>query len=374
MNEQERFAYLQLALSENVGPITFWDLLCYYKTPSEALKHLPDLAQRGGKKKIQIADKKSVELQLQKIKECDGQILYRTDSDFPALLKQLPDCPMLLFVRGTPSLLKTKCLSVVGTRRCSVNGKNLTRKMAFNLSVKGYTIVSGLAEGIDTCAHEGALANTAGTGNTIAVVGTDVGTCYPAANQELFNSIVERGCVISEFPFGSVLGKWNFISRNRIISGLSLGIVVIEAQFGSGSLNTAKNALEQGREVFAVPGSPADPRSEGPNHLIQKGAVLVTSAEDVHHALTDLQPAFELQEKQTQPDFPAMHIDEDQLQSARDIILNALSAEQTNIDFLIQETGLPINAVHIVLSELELAGRITRASGNQVSLLFKEEE
>ena len=110
------------------------------------------------------------------------------------------------------------------------------------------------------------------------------------------------------------------------------------------------------------------------SHLIQKGAVLVTSAEDVHHALTDLQPAFELQEKQTQPDFPAMHIDEDQLQSARDIILNALSAEQTNIDFLIQETGLPINAVHIVLSELELAGRITRASGNQVSLLFKEEE
>lgn len=373
MNEQERFAYLQLALSENVGPITFWDLLCYYKTPSEALKNLPDLAQRGGKKKIQIADKKQVELQLQKIKEYNGQILYRTDSDFPALLKQLPDCPMLLFVRGTPSLLKTKCLSLVGTRRCSVNGKNLTRKMAFNLSVKGYTIVSGLAEGIDTCAHEGALANTAGTGNTIAVIGTDVGTCYPAGNQELFNSIVDRGCVISEFPFGSVLGKWNFISRNRIISGLSLGVIVIEAQFGSGSLNTAKNALEQGREVFAVPGSPADPRSEGPNHLIQKGATLVTSAEDVHHALTDLHPAFEFQEKISEPTFPTFSIDEDQLQSAREIILNALSAEQVNIDFLIQETGLPINAVHIVLSELELAGRITRSSGNQVSLLFKEE-
>lgn len=372
MNELERFAYLQLALSENVGPITFWDLLRYYKTPSEALKNLPELAKRGGKKNIKIADKKQVEIQLKKTQACGGHILYRTDEDFPPLLKQLPDCPMLLFVRGAYHALSHPSVALVGTRRCSLNGKNLARKIAFQLSGKGYNVVSGLAEGIDTCAHEGALADTAGKAMTVAVIGTDIATCYPAANQALFDEIVQRGCIVSEFPFGSVLGKWNFISRNRLISGLSLGVIVVEAQFGSGSLNTAKNAAEQGREVFAVPGSPVDPRSEGPNHLIQTGATLITCAEDVHQALTDL-PSFALREKPTSFTAP-FRVQEQDLDTARTVLLNALSAEKTNIDDLISETGLPINAVHIILAELELAGRLVRLSGNQVSLIFNTED
>lgn len=374
LSEQQKKEWMQLAFSENVGPITFHNLLSFFGSPKEALAHVNEFARRGGRtREIKIADERQVDEQLQMAQEFDTQIIVSGEKDYPRLLKKITDMPPVLFAKGHFVLTQKNAVALVGTRNASLNGRSFARHLALDLAQKDYVVVSGMAKGIDTAAHEGALGGDVGMGGTIAVVGTPLNEVYPAENEALFKEICKRGCVISELPFGSPTSPQNFPRRNRIISGLSKGVCVVEAQAKSGSLITARLAKEQERLLFAVPGFPLDARSEGPNKLIKQGAYLVENANDVLHELEDLTNQHHFNEPDTLedmivPSYPS--VTDNELDRARKIIVDSLSSQPTGIDELIRGTELTSQIVNIILVELELAGRIERHPGGRVSLLF----
>ncbi len=374
LSEQQKKEWLQLAFSENVGPITFHSLLSFFGSPKEALAHVDEFARRGGRtREIKIADERQVDEQLKLAEEFDTRIIVSGESDYPKLLKKTSDKPPVLFTKGHFVLTQKNAVAMVGTRNASLNGKSFTRKLALDLAQRDYVIISGMAKGIDTAAHEGALGADIGQGGTIAVVGTPLNEVYPAENADLFETLCARGCVISELPFGAKMSPQNFPRRNRIISGLSRGVVVIEAQGKSGSLITARLAKEQERLLFAVPGFPLDARSEGPNKLIKQGAVLVENTTDILYELEDLtnQHLFaepDMNEDMIIPSYPS--VSDDELDKARQAILTCLSPQPTGINELIRGAELSAQIVNIILVELELAGRIERHPGGRVSLLF----
>lgn len=376
LSAQEKKEWLQLAFSENVGPMTFRNLVAYFGSAKEAMAHVNEFARRGGRTKpVILASEKQVMEQVKQAEQTDTTILPSCDPDYPKLLGKIEDAPVVLFVRGHIGLCNKPSVGMVGTRNASLNGRSFVRKLSNDLCKRDYTVVSGMARGIDTAAHEGALANTDGKGGTVAVIGTSLNEIYPQENERLFHEICTRGCVLTELPFGTPTSPQNFPRRNRIISGLSKGIVVIEAQGRSGSLITARLALEQGREVFAVPGFPLEPRSEGPNRLLKQGATLVENINDITAVLEDLttgylfqEPAFEI----INP--PLSRISDDDLAIARKLIMENLTSETTGIDELIRGTELTTQLVNIILVELELAGRIERHPGNRVSLLYSTKE
>ena len=370
--DQKRIDWLRLSLSENVGPATFRQLVSYFGSAGEALKHIDELAKRGGgQRKIQVATEKQAEAQINRSEKTGAEILISSDADYPFLLKQIKDAPPVLFVLGHKSLLSQNAVAVVGTRNASLNGKNIARFLAAGLIEQNYSVVSGMAKGIDAAAHTGALASgVVNESGTIAVLGTPVDEIYPLENKELYAEIKERGCLVSELPFGTVLTPQNFPRRNRIISGLSMGVVVIEAQLKSGSLITAKEAANQGREVFAVPGFPMDPRSAGPNALIQDGATLVQSAKDIVDALQK-ERSFHLEENSGAAEYQLdFHSIEGNLDAVREKVLENLSAEPVEVDALVRATESTMQEVNVVLVELELAGRLERHPGNRVSLIY----
>ncbi len=371
----EQYCRLQLALSENVGPITFRDLIRYYKSAEEALIHIPEIATRGGRKRpIKTASKKSVDEQIRLANDNNATILMNDTADYPRLLREIEDCPPVLFVKGKIPLLGRRGISIVGSRNCSINGQNLARKFAFELANNGYTVTSGLARGIDAAAHEGALASNHKDGGTIAVLGTGIDIIYPLENQKFYHQIEEQGCIVSEFPMGTKPMPAFFPRRNRIISGLSIGTLVIEANKLSGSLITARTALAQNREIFAVPGSPADTRSEGPNQLIKDGAQLVTTPEDILSVLDFNTTKLLLDSEQISVfDKPLSFVDESDLDKARKLVLSLLTPEVTEVNQIIRSTGLPTELVSIILVELELAGKIERFAGQKVALIYNNE-
>ena len=374
LSEQQKKEWMQLAFSENVGPITFHSLLSFFGTPKEALAHVDEFARRGGRtREIKIADERYVDEQLRLAEEFDTQIIVSGEKDYPRLLKKTTDMPPVLFVRGHFVLTQKNAVALVGTRNASLNGRSFARRLALDLAQKDYVVVSGMAKGIDTAAHEGALGADIGMGGTIAVVGTPLNEVYPAENDALFKQICERGCVLSELPFGSPTSPQNFPRRNRIISGLSKGVCVVEAQGKSGSLITARLAKEQERLLFAVPGFPLDARSEGPNKLIKQGATLVENATDILYELDDLTNQHRFNEPDAfdeaiMPSYPS--VSDNELDKARKIITDSLSSQPTGVDELIRGTELTAQIVSIILVELELAGRIERHPGGRVSLLF----
>lgn len=375
MTQQERIDWLRLALSENVGPATFRKLLSIFSTPTQALKNIESWAKQGGAKRTpKVADEKQAHIQIQKAEKIGAQILLSCDSEYPQSLKQISDAPPVLFVLGHTHLLSKKCVAMVGTRAATLNGKNFAAHLSKELAEQDYVIVSGMAKGIDTAAHVGALQNQSDKGGTIAVLGTSIDEVYPPENKNLYNEIKERGCLISEFPFDTPLKPQNFPRRNRIISGLSEGVIVIEANLKSGSLITAKEALSQGREVFAVPGSPLDPRAAGPNALIQDGATLVTQTRDITDVLENNQ-TFHLADTFKPDEYQLDHIPEQKdIDKARALVLENLSPEMIEIDELIRATKLDARLVHIVLTQLELAGRIEHFTGNRIALIYGEKE
>ena len=363
--------WLRLGLSENVGPTTFRQLLMLFGSAQEALAHVAELAGRGGKRGIRIASEKEAEAQIKRAEKVGAQILTWQESDYPFLLKQIKDAPPMLFVLGHTGLLSLNSVAIVGTRNASLNGKNIARFLAAGLIEKNYSVVSGMAKGIDAAAHTGALeSQIVNESGTIAVLGTPVDEIYPQENTDLYNQIKERGCLVSEFPFGTPLVPQNFPRRNRIISGLSKGVVVIEANLKSGSLITAREAGNQGRDVFAVPGFPMDPRSAGPNALIQDGATLVQSAKDIVDVLAT-EKTFHLSETVAEQDYKLdFHSIEANLDTVRQKVLENLSAEPVEVDSLVRATESTMQEVNVVLVELELAGRIERHYGNRVSLVY----
>ncbi len=362
----ERLDWVRLIRSENVGPRTFRRLLERFGTASAALAALPELARRGGgKRPIVVCPKATAEAELEVAQKLGAHVLAWGEDAYPRHLAAIDDAPPVLYARGNPSLLGRPMVAMVGARNASVNGRNLARRMAADLGRAGLVVASGLARGIDTAAHEGSLA-----AGTVAVVAGGVDVIYPPENQRLYDDIAAMGCVVSEMPAGTQPQASHFPRRNRIISGLSLGVVVVEASLKSGSLITARMAADQGREVFAVPGHPADPRANGPNDLIRHGAALTESAADVLAVLDDMlrRPLAEGEHKGFSAAPPASPADEE-LERARVRMMESLGASPVTVDLLIRECQLSASVVSLVLLELELAGRLERHPGNQVSLL-----
>jgi len=366
LSQSEKLDWLRLIRSENVGPITFFKLLQRFATAKAALDALPDLARRGGKKAIQVASKAVAEDEMAVLNALDAHLIAWGEPAYPALLHHIEDAPPLISVMGHVHLLSKKAIAVVGARNASLNGKKFARQIAADLGHGGFMVVSGLARGIDAEAHAGAL----DTG-TLGVVAGGVDIVYPKENAELYEALKERGALISEIAPGTRPQARHFPRRNRIISGIARGVVVIEAGARSGSLITARMALEQGREVFAVPGSPGDPRSHGGNRLIRQGALLVEGAENVFEALIETSArtikepeVFDFKEKN------APLPNEKEVDSARPIIEENLGPESVYVDEIIRNCQLSPAVVSMVLLEMELAGRLQRHPGNKVSIIL----
>jgi len=363
-NEQRR-DWLRLIRSERVGPITFYKLLEQFGTAEAALKALPDLAKSGGARRFKICSLGDAEAEIEQITAVGATLVARGESDYPPLLARIEDAPPLIFVLGHSHLLRKKAIGIVGTRNASLNGHRIASSFAATFGEAGYLVSSGMARGIDGSAHEGAM----DTG-TVAVLAGGVDVVYPKENQKLYERIVETGVVISEMPVGTVPQARHFPRRNRIISGAARAIVVIEAAKRSGSLITARMAAEQNREVFAVPGSPLDPRAKGTNELIRQGAHLAESPEEVIQILNEqfMSPLsepepFEIkQQNKRQPD-------PDEINSARREVKNILNTSPVSVDEIIRQCHMSPAVVSTILLEIELAGRLERHPGNQVSII-----
>jgi DNA processing protein len=362
LGDEERRAWLRLARSESIGPASFSALIARFPDAREALSVAPRLARRGGGD-LRIPSDAEAARELDQLAKLSGRIIASIEPDFPSGLVAMDPPPPLIAVLGDARLLARDMVAIVGARNASALGISFARRMAEDLGNAGLVTVSGLARGIDTAAHTGALA-----AGTVAVIAGGVDVVYPPENQALYDRIRERGAILAEMPLGTQPMPRHFPRRNRIISGLSRGVVVIEAAERSGSLITANCALEQGREVFAVPGSPLDPRAKGTNRLIREGATLTESAEDV---LTVLRPI--LAQHYTQapqmaaPEKPARAPERDG-DAIRILLEEKLSPAPVEIDELIRQCGVPAADIVTALLELELAGRILRHPGNRVSL------
>lgn len=363
----EQIARVRLIRSENVGPVSFRHLLARYGSARRAIEALPDLVRRGGGRTIRIAPVEAAEAEIEATREGGGVLLFLGVPPYPARLAQIEDAPPVLAARGHVVMADRPAVAVVGARNASLAGQTLTQKLARELAEAGVVVVSGLARGIDTAAHRGALAGGGDSGGgTIGVVAGGLNVFYPPENERLQVMISEQGLLVSEQPWGAIPQQSHFPRRNRIISGLSLGLVVVEATARSGSLISARLAEEQGRPVMAVPGSPLEPRAHGPNRLIRDGAILVQSVEDV---LEVLEPQLRLDLAAPCTPFAPALVQHDADDAARRAVAELLSIQPTGVDDIIRQTGLPPAVVAIVLLELELAGRILRCSGNRVVLV-----
>lgn len=364
-SSNETLDWLRLIRTENVGPVTFYKLLERFGTAAHALDALPDLAKRGGKKSFTPYPKTQAEDEIAALTALGGQHVTRADKAYPPLLAHVEDAPPVLTVLGHPHLLSKKCVALVGARNASLAGRNFARRMSAELGRAGYMIASGMARGLDAAAHEGAL----DTG-TAAVLGGGVDVVYPRENADLYNAIRERGVLVSEVEPGTKPQARHFPRRNRIISGLARGTLVVEASMKSGSLITARMALEQNRDVFAVPGAPSDPRAQGCNKLIKDGAHLTQSAEDV---LDVLESGLSTTLKAPKPlDFrakPPPEPDATELHKARGEIQEMLSPTPVTVDEIVRSCQFSLSTVSLVLLEMELAGRLERHPGNRVARL-----
>lgn len=360
----ERMDWLRLARTEQVGPITFRQLISRFASPREALAALPDLSRRGGRAKpLAPAPLAQIEAEMRAMEKLGGRFLALGEPDYPEPLAAIEDAPPVLAVLGHVGLLHKNIMGIVGARNASLNGRKMAETLAQGLGEKGFVIASGLARGIDTSAHQKSLQT-----GTIGVLAGGPDMVYPEENRALYDQIIERGCIVSDQPLGMEPRAQLFPRRNRIISGLSLGVLVVEAAKKSGSLITARMALEQGREVFAVPGSPLDPRANGTNDLIRQGAILTEGVEDILSHIS--QPCFGLAEVATRPltSFPATP-DEAQIEAGREKIIENLSTSPVSVDELARCCQLSLPVVLAVLLELELAGRLDRQPGHQVALV-----
>lgn len=368
LSDQERFDRLRLARTETIGPVTFRQLLGRYGTASAALDALPELAAKSGRKKrFRICSAETAERERETLSAIGGRHLVFGDLAYPAPLAAIDDAPMVLSLIGDIRSLGRDGIAVVGARNASTNGRNFARRLASDLGEAGLAVISGLARGIDAAAHTGALDHA-----TVAVLGGGVDVKYPRENAALHDAIADKGLLVSEVPCGIQPQARHFPRRNRIISGLSLGVIVVEAALRSGSLITARLAGEQGRDVFAVPGSPLDPRCKGTNDLIRKGAMLTETAEDV---LTELAPVRGHQTKRPLAPPPtagspvAADLDHPAPANARDRIGQMIGPSPLSIDDIVRDSGFPINTVWSVLLEMELAGHIERQPGNLIARL-----
>lgn len=360
----QRIAWLRLLRTDNVGPVTFRQLLNRFGSAEAALEALPALAARGGRP-LRIVTVGEAEDEIAGTERLGGRLVAQGEAGYPPHLRHIGGAPPLIVVAGGEKLDWRRTVGIVGARNASAAGEKMTRLLASDLGARGYTVVSGLARGIDAAAHRASL----GTG-TVAVLAGGLDRIYPEQNLPLAREIVaEGGALLTEMPLGWEPRARDFPRRNRLVSGLSLGIVVVEAAKRSGSLITARLALEQNRDVFAVPGSPLDPRAEGGNALIQQGARLVTSADDIIETLGTADPErTALFDPDWQPGTEDIPPDTEPAEDDRALLLSALSVTPIEVDELVAQTGLGPHIVQILLLELDLAGRLEWSSGQLVAL------
>lgn len=352
--------YLGFNLVNGIGPARLDRLIAYFGSLADAWNAQPgDLALAGldGRSIAALQEMRrarNLEAEYDRITEAGVRIISRDDPVYPALLRDLPNGPPLLYVRGTLTENDRWALAVVGTRNCSSYGRDVTRKLVADLVAAGVTIVSGLALGIDAAAHDAALA--AG-GRTLAVLGSGVDQIYPTTNRRLGEALLNQGAIISEYPLGTLPVAANFPARNRIISGLALGVLVAEAGARSGALITVNFALEQGRDVFAVPGSIFSPRSEGPHRLIRDGATIVTRADDILEALNMTNAVEQQAIAAVVPETPE-----------EIALLRLVEAEPRHIDAITRDSMLMPPVVSATLAMLELKGLVKQVGGMQYVL------
>ncbi len=361
LTDEQRVDWLRLIRSDNVGPRTFRSLINHFGSARTALQRLPDLARRGGAARPgRICGEEDARTELTAGKKLGVSLVAPGEAGYPPRLAVLDDAPPLLGVRGAHDVLMRPVIAIVGSRNASGAGLKFAGTLARDLGEAGFVIASGLARGIDQAAHRASIDS-----GTVAVLAGGHDKVYPPEHEDLLAAMLEAGgAAISEMPLGHVPRARDFPRRNRLISGVALGVVVVEAAHRSGSLITARIAAEQGREVFAVPGSPLDPRAAGTNDLIKQGATLTTEASDVINAVEPIMGRpIELGEPDDEPLAPEPEA------SDRSRIVSLLGPSPILLDDLIRMAGASPSIVRTVLLELELAGRLERHGGGLVSLI-----
>lgn len=364
----EKLSWLRLARSENIGKSTFFRLIKIFGTAQNALEQLPEFAQNGGlKRNIIICPRDLAEKEIANTKKFGAEIILFCDENYPRLLREISDPSPVLTIKGNPEFFNRDALAIVGPRNASFNAIGFAKKVALELGQHSVITVSGMARGVDSAAHEGSILS-----GTIGVIAGGINNIYPTENSRLYSEVCERGLLVTENFFGALPIGGNFVQRNRIISGLSLGVIVVEAGLRSGSLTTAKFAIEQGREVFAVPGSPFDPRCHGTNRLIKDGAKMVEMMEDILEEIPSLRARFSQVGMLREPEksefiAPTAKMPSDNdIKKIREEILEKLSFVPIEIEEIIRELQLPSRLVNIALVQLELADQITVNFGRVV--------
>jgi len=369
LDDTQRLACVRLIRSQNVGPITFRELINRYGGAQQALEALPHLSRKAAHgKAIVICSVADAEAELTAAQKYGARPLFTIEPGYPLRLAQIEAPPPLVYAKGDIALLARPSIGIVGARQASAAGTKLARLFGQELGRAGLVIVSGLARGIDRAAHEASLET-----GTIAVLAGGLDNVYPPENASLHTAIAERGCLVSEMPCGFQPRGQDFPRRNRLISGISLGVLVVEAAKRSGTLSTARRAAEQNRDIFAIPGNPLDPRAEGTNHLLKTGATLVTEPRDVIEALKPLtglkgrafrEITVEHPTYEAEPLAPVPEPGEEE----RDRVLATLGAAPVAVDDIVRATGLDIRVVRAALIELDLAGLTERHGAQLVSL------
>ncbi|HBH60251.1 MAG TPA: DNA-protecting protein DprA [Nitrospiraceae bacterium] len=354
--------WIGLTLVPEIGPVTAKQLISHAKSPEnifrldrQGLLALQGMTDTRAENIMNFSAWDDVDKQVKRLEQQGVAIVCYGAPEYPRVLQELPDAPMVIYMRGSYQPDDRFGIAVVGSRTYSAYGEAVAQKISGELAVSGFTVISGLARGIDSFAHRSALASG---GRTIAVLGSGIDVCYPSENRGLMEKIAASGCVMSEFSPGTPPNRENFPRRNRLISGLSLGVLVVEAATGSGSLITAALALEQNREVFAVPGNITAKTSAGVNLLIRQGAKMVLKTEDIIEELAPVLKGFIRNEIKQQQELTA---DEQQL-------CTVLSGEAKHIDVLARESGLPVHRILDILLSLELKGVIRQSDGKRFYL------
>jgi DNA processing protein len=364
LDHRERIARLRLTRSDGVGPVTFRELLDHFGSAEAALAAVPELAARGGRR-LRICAPELAEQEMDALDSIGAKLIALGEADYPSWLAHIDSAPPLIALRGDAAVLQRPAVAIVGSRNASVGGVKFAKQLARDLGARGYVVASGLARGIDAAAHEASTAT-----GTIAVLAGGLDRIYPPENTALADRIIAEGGVhLTEMPLGWEPRARDFPRRNRLVSGLSLGVVVIEAADRSGSLITARLAGEQGRIVFAVPGSPLDPRAAGTNRLLRDGARIVTGVDDIIGEIEPMIAREPARDMPSAPDGAAPPADAGDVD--REKILDALGSAPVEVDEIVRFTGLKPALVHLVLLELDLAGRIGRHPGGRVSLIAR---
>lgn len=380
LTDHQRLSWLRLLRSENIGAVSFRNLIDHYKTAENALAALPELSRKGGgAASLKIASLEDAEKEIQEAEKLGVRFIGMGEPDYPAFLKVTEARPPLIAVKGNVLIFQKTSVGIIGSRNASAAGKKLTAQFAHFLGEADFVTISGLARGIDSVAHQASLKT-----GTVAVMAGGINHIYPPENKKLYEDIIANGgAIISEMPISWKPRAIDFPRRNRIIAALSLGLLVVEAALRSGSLITARQAAEMGRLIFAIPGSPLDPRSVGTNNLIKDGALLTTHPSDIIETLTPLISPLPNSQLNFFEEPSSLKIEKENFNSAyeknahpsltgddvaRAAVLSALSTTPIDLDTLSIHSGVSLPTLYLLLVELELAGKLIRHSGGCVSL------